>query len=208
MDARLESPPMVGSSFATSFFLAPISCSALPVGLAVEDADLAPDDPPDAYTLTEEGGIEHDLTVFASARIPSAEMWKAFADLAVASGQHGPYKFVMVKGAGLFVGLAYRELFDGEREENFHTGIAQGAVTEMVIAAGYFMVGPLGELVVTPIPSSRYPGSKTGEGFKDGLEAYFGGEVEILPLEKVSSLVKEEFEQGLMAAAQFKPRIH
>lgn len=160
----------------------------------------------DTYTPAGEMNIEHELTVVGFARIPSAKRWRSLAHLAVERGKHGPYKFVMVKGAGLFVGPSHRELSGGEKEENLHTGIAQGASADVVLAAGYFMVGPSGEFVVTPIPSTRYPRSQTGERFRDGLEAYFGGEVEIVPLAEVSPSVREEFERGLMAAAQFKPR--
>ena len=156
----------------------------------LQEAVLSCDDPSpgeldsgsDTYTPAGESGIEHELTVSGFSRILSAEKWKAFANLAVEKGKHGPYKFVMVRGAELFIGPSHREISGGAREENLHTDIAQGAPSDMVLAAGYFMVGPAMEFVVTPIPSTRYPGSETGERFKDGLDAYFGGEVIIIPL--------------------------
>ena len=179
--------------------------------ISLSQVDLADDEPgfnppsPDVSTPAEESGIDHHLTVFGSVRIPSAEAWKVFANLAERE-KHGPYKFVMVRGAGLFVGLSHREISRGAREENHHTDIAQGAPADLVLAAGYFMVGRLGEFVVTSIPSTRYLHAKTGEQFIDSLETYFGGEVVVVPLKEMPQSVREEFERGLMAAADFKPR--
>lgn len=200
---------MVGSFFATSFIP-----QSFPSAFVCDDAGLPDDFFPDvssdlssdAYLFVDENELQHQLTVFDSVRIPSVEVWKVFAEFAIEEGSHGPYKFVMVEGAGLFVGLPYRDAAPGIREENLHPNIAQGAPEPLVEAAGYFMVGPHSEFVVSPIRSTRYPHAATGETFTAGLESYFRGEVEIISLQDMSPSVRKEFEKGLLDTALLRPR--
>ncbi len=118
-----------------------------------------------------------------SLKIVDAAAWREFVEVAEGQKWRQGFKFVLVGERGLFVGLVARETDGGKKEENSHRHVGQDADTGDVSAAGYFVVGHHGEMVIGAGRSTSYPDAEFGSAAIPPLEEFFENIVTIRDME-------------------------